>query len=424
MDYKWLVAHGAGIEFTPSGFLNYTQFGNEPNYNQYVRWNVMGSGPYMIGTYLPGQSIILAPNPNFVPIPGVPGYNKIPTLKVNIQWVKDPETALLMMENGESDITVGLPTTDFPTAELLESQGKLNIYSFPTFAEFFYCFVFNVNTTMMQSIFGSQYHLPFNYFANLYVRKAFAYSFNYTNYINNILGNRIYHANFGFHYTGVIPMGMPGYIPPQNLSNVPVYNLTLAKQFMEKSGMYNVSINIPIVIPAGDLIDYAGAAMWAQNLSIMDPNIQATPVYEPFSSIIGYSVPGNNPMPIYNLGWAPDFPYPSNPINGMYLEGGTYAPADGVNYTNLMKWGFTDDAQEWKNMQNLILQAESTANETLAIHLFDQAEQIGVNLTLYVYTYQENAFWFYASWIHGVQYEENPTIGGAADTLYFYLSKG
>ncbi|MEM4877548.1 MAG: ABC transporter substrate-binding protein, partial [Thermoplasmata archaeon] len=179
VDYKWLVQHGAGITMTPSGFLNYTKYGNEMNYNNYIRYNAMGSGPYMIQTYLSGQSIVLVPNPNFHPIPGIPGYNKMPTLKVYIQWVKDYETALLMMESGQSDITTGLPTSDYPTVAALQAQGKQNIYTFPTLSIYFYEFVWDVNVSGMQKIYGSQYHLPYNYFANPLVRKAFAYAFNY-----------------------------------------------------------------------------------------------------------------------------------------------------------------------------------------------------------------------------------------------------
>jgi ABC-type transport system substrate-binding protein len=424
VDYKWLAAHGANITMTPSGLLYYTRFGNEMNYNNYIRYNAMGSGPYMIQSYLSGQSIVLIPNPNFKPIPGVPGYDKIPTLKVYIQWVKDYETALLMMESGQSDITTGLPTSDYPTVAALQAQGKQNIYTFPTLSVFFYNFVWNVNISLMQKIYGSQYHMPYNYFANPLVRKAFAYAFNYTNYIDNIIGNKIYHANFGFHYTGIIPEGMPGYIPPDKLQNVPVYNLTLAKKFMMESGMYNVSINIPIIVYASDPVDFAAASMWASNLSKMDPNIQATPIYQPFATTIGYMFPGENPMPIYLLGWAPDYPYPSDYVNAMYLENGTYPGANGWNYTNLMSWGYTQEAQEWKNMTDLILKADSTSNVTLSLQYFDQAEQIAVNLTLYVYTYQANGFWYYAPWIHGVEWEENPMIGGGGDTLYFYLTKG
>ncbi|MEM4170531.1 MAG: ABC transporter substrate-binding protein, partial [Thermoplasmata archaeon] len=178
------------------------------------------------------------------------------------------------------------------------------------------------------------------------------------------------------------------------------------------------------IVYASDPIDYAAASMWASNLTEMDPNIHATPIYQAFSTTIGYMVPGQNPMPIYLLGWSPDYPYPSDYVNAMYLENGTYPAANGWNYTNLVSWGYIQEAQEWKNMTDLILKADSTANLTLAIKYFDQAEQIAVNLTLYVYTYQANGFWFYAPWIHGVEYEENPMIGGGGDTLYFYLTKG
>ncbi|MEM4110522.1 MAG: ABC transporter substrate-binding protein, partial [Thermoplasmata archaeon] len=193
---------------------------------------------------------------------------------------------------------------------------------------------------------------------------------------------------------------------------------------MMESGMYNTSVNIPIIVYASDPIDYAAASMWASNLTKMDPNIHATPIYQAFATTIGYMVPGQNPMPIYLLGWIADYPYPSDYVNAMYLENGTYPAANGWNYTNLVSWGYTQEAQEWKNMTDLILKADSTANVTLAIKYFDQAEQIAVNLTLYVYTYQANGFWFYAPWIHGVEYEENPMIGGGGDTLYFYLTKG
>ncbi|MGC9193813.1 MAG: ABC transporter substrate-binding protein, partial [Thermoplasmata archaeon] len=39
MDYSWLVSHGAGITFTPAGFLAYTSEGNEVNFNNYIRYN-------------------------------------------------------------------------------------------------------------------------------------------------------------------------------------------------------------------------------------------------------------------------------------------------------------------------------------------------------------------------------------------------
>ncbi|MGC8619262.1 MAG: ABC transporter substrate-binding protein [Thermoplasmata archaeon] len=427
LDWNWLVQHGAGITFTPAGFQAYMSQANEQDYNNYIRYNAMGSGPYMIQSYLSGQSIVLAPNPNFTPIPGYPGYSSVPTEKVYIQWVKDPETALLMMKSGQSDITVGLPTTDYPTVAALQSQGKLNIYSFPTLSIFYFTFNWNINETMMHGTYGSQYNIPSNYFMNPYVRAAFADAFNYTNYIDNLVGNSIYHANFAFHYIGAIPKGMPGYVNATWLqehgATIPQYNLALAKHLMEESGAYNESVSFPIVIYAGDPVDFAAAGMWAQALYDIDPNIQATPVYQPFTSTIGYQVSNMDPMPIYLLGWAPDYPYPSDYVNAMYLQGGTYAAANGWNYTNLMNAGWTQEAQEWQNMTNLILKAGYTTNITKSLQYYDEAEVIAVNLNLYVYTEQLNQLWYYAPYLHGAQYEENPILGGGGDTLFFYLTK-
>ena len=425
LDYNWLVAHGAGISFTPQGFLNYTRYSFEQNYNSYIQFNTMGSGPYMIQNYLPGQSLLLVPNPNFTPIPGVPGYNRTPDNKVNILYLKDPGTAILMMESGEADITVGLPPADYPVASGLQAQGKLNIYSFPTLSINFYLFNWNVNTTLMNSVFGPQYNIPPHYFANPLVRKAFAYSFDYDTFINNILGNKVYGVNFGFHYTGIIPLGMPGYVPPNELYNVPVFNLTLAKQFMIQSGMYNVSINIPIPVYAGDSIDYAATSMWAQDLSKMDPNIHATPVYLPGTTILGYLVPNGNPMPLFNVqgSWGPDYPYPPDYLNNMYLPSGFYPNGLGWNTSNLISWGYTNEANDFQNMTNYIINGDSSINQTVQFSDWKIAEQIAVNLTLYVYTYQQTGILYYAPWIHGIEYEENPIFAGSQDTMFFYLTK-
>jgi len=429
MDWNWLVQHGAGITFTPAGFQAYMNYSDEANYNTYVRWNAMGSGPYMIQTYVPGQDIILVPNPNFTPIPGVPGYNHKMNDTIYIQWVKDPSTEYMMLESGEADIYTGtsdLPTNWYPIISKMETQGKLSIYEFPTMTTFGFAFNFNVNTTMMRS-FGAQYHIPANYFQNIDVRRAFAYAFNYSDYIDKLVGNSIYGANFSFHYTGFIPYGMLGYISPQQMEkdgvNVPYYDLTLAKQYLMESGLYNVSINIPVVVYGGDPTDYAAASMWAQSMAAIDPNIVMTPLVVTFSQWIGYQVPGQNPMPIYVTTWIPDYPYPSDIVGAFYAQGGTYPLGSGLNPDDFNSTGNVSEANAIALMNQYIQTGEYTANETQSIHYYDLAEEIAVNYTFYVYTQQLNWFWYYSPYLNGAQYEENPVIGGGGTTFYFYLSK-
>ncbi|MEM4058853.1 MAG: ABC transporter substrate-binding protein [Thermoplasmata archaeon] len=426
MDYNWLVAHGAGITFTPLGFASYINQSNEPDYNNYVRENAMGSGPYMILSYVLGQSIMLAPNPYYTPIASVPGYNHTAKYPVYIEWEKDTSTALLIAESGQTDIVVGLPNYDYTILSRLASEGKMSINSYPTLNILWYQFNFDINTTMLSTL-GTGYHIPQYYFTNLDVRRAWAYTFNYTNYIDNLIGNSKYGADFASQYTGVIPDGMPGYLTPQQLQQagavVPVYNLSIAKHYLEESGLYNTSINIPIIVWAGDPIDFAAVQDWASVMNAIDPNIHATALYLEFSQFLGYQVSGQNPLPIAMNEWFPDYPFPSDYIIPMYQENGTYSYANGYTPQILASAGHSNQSAIDTLMNQYIADGQSTGNATLAIKYYDQAEQLAVNMTFFVYAAQLNGFWFYSSALKGVQYEMNPAINGGVDGIYIYLSK-
>ena len=422
LDAKWLEQVGAGINFTPAGFLQYEKYSIEGNYNQQVATDPVASGPYMIKEYVPGQYVVLVPNPYF---PGVPGIPK-PNDTVVIEWVKDPETAYDLFVSGQADIVTGLPTNYVAALKPYVAQGQALMYEFPTLSEFFFVFNLDINTTLLKQI-NPSYNIPPNYFANLYVREAFAYAFNYTNYIDNILGNVKYGIDFGSPYAGVIIPGLPYYTPPPS-SLVPTFNLTYARELMIKSGMYNVSVNFPIIVSSGDTVDYAAAEMWAQALHEMDPNINAQPLYVPFSQIIAYSVPGQNPMPIYYLGWIADYPYPSDFVNAMYLENGTYPAPDGWYVSYLEQLGYTQEAKMYQQLNQLILEADSATNPVLAQQLYANVTNLALQLYMYVYTVQPNAFWIIKPYMHGynnnIGYEENPMIGGAGDSLYYWWVKG
>ena len=426
MDYNWLVAHGAGITFTPAGFAAYMNQSNEPNYNNYVRYNTMGSGPYVIKNYLIGQSISFAPSPYYTPLQGVPGYNHTANDTIYIQYEKDTSTGLLLAETGQTDIIINLPPVDYPILAKLQSEGKLNITAFPTFTIYWFQFNFDINESMLSEL-GSGYSVPQYYFTNVDVRRAFAYAFDYTNFINNIIGNAKYGATFAFHYTGIIPKGMIGYMNVSQLQQagavVPVYNLTIAKQYLEESGLYNTSINIPIIVWTGDSELFAGAEDWAATLNSIDPNIHATALYMEFEEEIGYMIPGENPMPIYIYGWTPDYPFPSDYVVSMYQEYGYCPYGSSWNPETLTLAGQANQSNEDTLMNQYIAEAQSTENVTTAVKYYDMAEVIGVNLTFYTYLDQINEAWFYSPSLHGAQYELNPIFGGSFDTIYIYLSK-
>lgn len=423
LDASWLQSIGAGITFSPAGFYNYQAQGNEGNYNTKIMDNPVTSGPYQIESYVPGQSVVLTPNPGW---PGVSGIPKV-TDTVSIQWVKDPETAYLLYTSGSADIVTLLPNSDMPSIKSLVSAGQSSLYQVSSLSCFFYVFNTNIDESLMKSTFGSSVNIPQNYFANTDVREAFCDAFNYTNYLDQIVGNNVYGENFASPYCGAIIPGLPYYVPEDQLQNVPTYTLSTATSLMQQSGEYNVQVNIPIVVTAGDTINYAGAEMWASALHQMDPSITATIEYMPFANIIGNQVPNTNPMPIYYLGWIADYPYPSDFINALYQQGATYPSASGFSVSMLQAEGYSTEATQYQQLNTAITQADAATNPTTAAQLYKTAEQDAVNLYMYVYAQQPSAFWVvkpYMTGYNGIQSEENPMIGGASDSIFYWWVKG
>ncbi|MFP3230448.1 MAG: ABC transporter substrate-binding protein, partial [Caldisphaera sp.] len=92
---------------------------------------------------------------------------------------------------------------------------------------------------------------------------------------------------------------------------------------------------------------------------------------------------------------------------------------------------YANESQQYNELNNLILQANNAAeagNTTLAQQDYKQAEQIAINLYLFVYTIVPNEYWIIKPYMHGynnqISYEENPMIGGSGMSLYYWWVKG
>jgi ABC-type oligopeptide transport system substrate-binding subunit len=259
------------------------------------------------------------------------------------------------------------------------------------------------------------------------VREAFTYAFNYTNYLDEIVGNSIYGEQFGNGYCGAIINGLPYYVPETGLANVPSFNLTYATQLMKQSGEYSTAINLPIVATSGDTVTYAAAQMWGAALHQMDPNISVTVEYQEWPTMIAEQAVNADPMPIYYLGWIADYPYPSDFVNAFYLQSSIYPSAAGWSTSYLTSIGQSAESSQYGQLNTLITQADAATNATGAAQLYKEAEQAAINLYMYVYTQQPSSFWEvkpYMTGYSGIQSEENPMIGGAADSIFYWWVKG
>ena len=438
VDHSWLESTGPRLVWNPAGFLDYEKYSALANYVPAWRNGAVGSGPYMIDYVANPDSVVLKPNPNFQVLPGVPAAT---VSKVVLQYVADASTRELSLESGQADITTYNPSNRFDVAKRLQGLGLIRIQFEPTLNEFWW----NFNLEIYKSAVGSSANpygnqVPPDFFVDLNMRKAFAYAFNYGQYFDQILGNKKFNATFGTPFNGIIPSGMIGY---QDLSSLNVFDLAQAKTYYNQTawvrdhGWAASGFTIAINVETADTVNRAAAAAWAQNIEQLAPGITVLIKPISFEEMITNSVPHQNPMGIYYLGWLADYPFPTDytlpmllpadsPVNSTTPNGGTYPNANGYNIQYLAADpNGTNQVAASTNIRNWILDSISAPNATIVNQVVidsQQAQQAFANLWYYVPAFQQYTFYTFRTWITGMENELNPTLGGT-DLLYNLITK-
>jgi len=437
MDHLWLESNGPRIVWTPAGFINYEKYSALANYVPAWRNGAVGSGPYMIDYVANPDSVVLKPNPTFQVLPGVPAAT---VSKVVLQYVADASTRELSLESGQADIA-GIPSAHYDVASRLQGLGLIRIQFNPTLNMFWW----NFNLEIYQSAVGSSANpygnqVPPDFFVDLNMRKAFAYAYNYGQYLDQILGNKKFNATFGTPFNGIIPSGMIGY---QDLSSLNIFDMAQARSYYNQTawvrnhGWAASGFTIAINVETADIVDRAEAAAWAQNIEQLAPGITVLIKPISFEEMITNSVPHLNPMGIYFLGWLADYPFPTDytlpmllpadsAVNSTTPDGGTYPNANGYNLQYLAADpNGTNQVAASTNIRNWILDSISAPNATNVPQVVidsQQAQQAFANLWYYVPAFQQYTFFTFRTWITGMQNELNPTLGGT-DLLYNLITK-
>jgi len=233
--------------------------------------------------------------------------------------------------------------------------------------------------------------IPPDFFADIHVRRGFAYAFDYAANLNGA------YAGKGVLPHGPIVQGLLGFDP-----TIPVYTTSREKavaEFKEAMGgkVWDTGFKLTIPYTAGNTARQVGAQIVKDTAEAINPKFQIASRPVPSSALTDLLFSHKGTM--YFLGWFADYPDPHD-FAQPFLSANGYFPVRG-GYRN-------------PEADRLIDQAVGTADPEKRKALYKQLSMIAYNDVPYLFLVQPVTYYAMRSWVHGWYY--NPIYPGQ----YFY----
>jgi peptide/nickel transport system substrate-binding protein len=318
---------------------------------------------------------------------------------VIIKKVQDVGTREMMLFAGDADCVY------IPRQQKDDVKGKSGlriVEGKPTFTMDFIGF----NTKIVPSASIDMGNVPTWFFSDVNVRKAFVHAFDYNKYLTDVM------LGTGIQPRGVIPFGMFGYN-----DSVPLYdfNLTKAAEFLElaidnRTGNSYAEEGFSTVVyyNAGNLVRESACMMFKANLeSLSDLGLIAGQITIDVQALdwAGAFLPAvrAKQLPVFFLGWMPDYADPDDYTFPFYHENGTYALRMSLDNHTLTL---------------MCEQAARETNQTLRAQMYYDIEMAVYDNAYFAWLTQATNFHVERDWVTG--YYFNPMHSGH---MYYTLSK-
>ncbi len=363
--------------------------------NAWMDRNTIGTGPFKLTAWVPNQRVSLARNDAYYATP--------PALaSVHLLAVRDDATRELMLFAGDADIAhiprerqydVMNPdgTPRYPTLAINKDK--------PTFDVLFFGYNQNINAA------GSPdpLQVPATFFSDVHVRKAFSYAFDHAQFIQYVI------YDGGEQLRGPIPRGMMGYN-----ASLPLFSHNAAQAQAELQAAMNPGVPgqsywqtgffITLYYNAGNTDREQGCLLLKQGLEALGAPGAISVSVRALDQAVYLATLRNLGLPIFVLGWAPDYADPDDYAFPFLHSRGTFPQR--VGYSNA-----TIDA--------MVSAAASELDPVVREQLYKDMQGIVVQQHVpYLWVYQATNFHVERSWVAG--YYFNPMLSGG---YYYSYSK-
>jgi len=459
-----------------------------------VQYSLVGSGPYydvnISPTSIEGSwtGYNLAANPAYsAPIgcfgeDGLAPYNGscepspgsyLPD--VNVTWAPsgNDTAALSAAGNGTMDFALPAPEDTSKWIALEGAGHHIPLVEVPTESvdQLSFNLDWNVTTYVSQGFPGTP-TVPSNFFAAPAVRGLMVQSYPYSAIENSIMtisgvrylvlsGGPI-PRNMGAYSSSIYPpsgnVTFPNGTPDSNPNDTGGAGWWWAQGRNPTSAYYDAELaacspSSPCKFP---VVTYSGVAQIASAVTsfiasvtaLTGDSVQPFQVELPFPWLFqNLTSAGTNPMPMYALGWAPDYPDPTDFMMPYALPNGTYSGPDALGQTmNLSQYDqagacghsaptFADLAY-WAQLQTITPACQGVAyavaeawTVTAGSSPAGSGRVLDYNLIthvlnalgLYIWMGQPTQIFAVAPWINLTSVNTNPIFGGTGDPFWFEL---
>ncbi|MCA1814077.1 MAG: ABC transporter substrate-binding protein [Halobacteriales archaeon] len=348
--------------------------------------NAVGTGPFKLDRWVPGDKVILRKNPYYS------GSPKPQVDVVVLQKVVDLNTRILMLQNKEADDIYVSPS------DVVQVQGKsfARVIEQPSFVIVTGIFTRHVTNTQECPVDAVSQQADCDFFSDVNMRKAFALSFDYQKFVDDVTHN---HA---IQLTSVVPKGMFGYADLRGTQYDP-RQAQAALQASHHPGGFKLNV----YYNAGNALREGAAQLLKSGLEALSPSIKVNVQPLDWATAL---LPGGKKsgFAMYFIGWSPDYAFPDDYVKPFADDrAGQYAA-----------WAKYDDAE----LKAMIDDALATVDQGQLEQKYAAIQQHMTQNYDYLYLAQQTNPHVEGPWVRGYFYNpmdsNQPLVGH-----YQYMSK-
>ena len=204
--------------------------------------------------------------------------------------------------------------------------------------------------------------IPLDFFSDLNVRIGFCYAFDYDTYIQDAL------SGFGAQRGSPVVEGLYGYNPDAKMYE---YDLVKAERYLKEAWdgeVWEKGFKFTVLYNAGNLPRKTACELLAEGLARVNDKFQVSLQPLAWPTILG-KIFGTRDMPLFQIGWLPDYPHADNFIFPFMATGGTFSHFQGYGSDEL-------DAQIAAAFQETDPVAQQAKYDALQQRYYDDAPGI------------------------------------------------